>query len=292
MFVFLGADGVGQLLDDRRFHRRYVGAGLWLIGGTVLGAVNPGGVRLLTFPFELLAKRGALENVVEWMPPKWDRPSEWAFALLAVAVVIAWRCGASWRHLLPAVGFFATGFLAVRNINPATVVLIACAAPALANLPGSVDGQLRGLITRAIAAVSGVLFAMVGLFAMITPGIDYEKFPVLEVDWLEENGLVAQPDVNLVHRDTTGNYLELRYGRDARVFMDDRYDMYPIEVIDDHAELYFGGDFARILDRYEADAVLWGADSEFATWLRSSENGWDVTMDGEDWIVAVRSEGR
>ena len=287
MFLFIGAVGVGQLVDDRTFHRRDIEAGLWLTGGTLLGALNPVGFKLLTFPFELLSKREALEDVVEWLPPKWDRPSEWAFLVLAVTVLAAWKAGASWRHLLPAIGFFVTGAFAVRNINPATVVMVACAAPALSALPGSLTGRGVSVASRGIAAISAVLFALVAAYTFITPGIDYRSYPVLEVDWLEAEGLVAQPSVNLIHRDTTGNYLELRFGDDARVFMDDRYDMYPIEVIDDHAELYFGGDFVGILDRYEADAVLWESEGDFADWLRSDDSAWTVTMDGDDWIVAV-----
>lgn len=287
MFIFLGAVGVGQLIDDRKFHRRDVHAGLWLIAGTLVGAVNPVGFKLLVFPFELLAKREALEDVSEWMAPSWSRPSEWAFVLLAFVLVVAAKLGASWRHLLPAFGFFVTGLLAVRNINPAALVLVVGAAPALAALPGTLDGNVRSVASRGVAALSVALMAIVGAYVFTTPGINYESYPVLEVDWLEERGLVAQPDVNVVHRDTAGNYLELRFGADARVFMDDRYDMYPMEVIDDHAALYFGGDFAEILGRYEADVVLWESKGSFADWLRSDENGWTVTVDGDDWLVAV-----
>ena len=287
MFLFLGAVGVGQLLDDRTFKRRDVEAGIWLIGGTLVGALNPLGIKLLTFPFELLAKREALEDVAEWMAPSWERPSEWVFVLLVFVLFLAAKLGASWRHLLPAFGFFVTGLLAVRNINPAALVMAIGAAPALAALPGTLEGKARSVASRGIAALSAALLAIVAVNAFLTPGIDYEKYPVLEVDWLEAQGLVAQPDVNLVHRDTTGNYLELRFGVDARVFMDDRFDMYPMQVIDDHAALYFGGDFAEILGRYEANAVLWESEGDFADWLRSSDSAWTVTLDGEDWIVAV-----
>lgn len=289
-FVFLGAVLVGHLLDCRQLDRRHLGVGAWLVGGTLLGAVNPLGPRLLVFPFELLSRQEALKDVAEWKPPSFERPGEWAFVALLFVLVIAAKLGATWRHLLPGFGFFVTGLLAVRNINPASVVLVACAAPALAAIPGSLDGVSRGLASRAVATSALAVFAMVTLFAVTPPGIDYEKYPVLEVDWLEQRGLVAQPGVNLVHRDTTGNYLELRFGENARVFMDDRFDMFPRQVIDDHAELYFGGDFAEILDRYEADAVLWSASGDFADWLRIGD-GWDVTVDGEDWLVAVRSVG-
>jgi hypothetical protein len=289
-FVFLGAVVVGHLIDCRQLDRRHLRIGAWLLGGTIIGAVNPLGPRLLVFPFELLSRQEALKDVSEWMPPSFERPSEWAFVALLFVLVVAAKLGASWRHLIPGFGFFVTGLLAVRNINPASVVLVACAAPALAAVPGSLDGAFRSMASRAVAVAALAVFFMVGLIAVTTPGIDYDKYPVVEVDWLEQRGLVAQADVNLVHRDTTGNYLELRFGENARVFMDDRFDMFPQQVIDDHADLYFGGDFAEILGRYEADAVLWAADGDFADWLRVDDS-WDVTLDGEDWLVAVRSGG-
>ncbi len=286
-FVYLGAAGLGHLIDAKRLRSRDLHAAAWLTGATLLGALNPLGFRLLVFPFELLTNREALANVAEWRPPAFDRPSEWAFVMLAFALLASAKLGGRWRHLLPAFGFFVTGLLAVRNINPAIVVLVACAAPGLGALPGTLDGRVKGLSSRAVGLVSGAVFALVAVSALITPGIDYEKYPVLEVDWLEERGLVAQDDVNLVHRDTTGNYLELRFAERARVFMDDRYDMYPQDVIDDHADLYFGGDFAEILGRYEADAVLWEAEGRFADWIRTPDSGWGIEHESDDWIVAL-----
>lgn len=284
--VFIGAIGVGQLLDDRTFHPRDIRAGLWLVGGILVGALNPVGIRLLTFPIELLSKGEALEDVSEWAAPTWERPSEWSFLVLLLVVVGAAKAGASWRHLLPAFGFFVTGLLAVRNLNPAAVAMVACAAPAMAAIPGSLRGDTSSPIARTIGGLACALMAIVGLAVVAGSDIDYEGYPVLEVDWLEERGLVADDDVQLIHRDTTGNYLELRFGRDANVFMDDRFDMYPQQVIDDHADLYFGGDYAEILARYSADAVLWEADSDFSDWLRASDD-WDVTVDNDDWIIAI-----
>ncbi len=286
-FVYLGAAGLGHLIDAKRFRRRDLQAAGWLTGATLLGALNPLGFRLLVFPFELLSRQEALADVAEWRPPDFDRPSEWAFVMLAFALLASAKLGAKWRHLLPAFGFFVTGLLAVRNINPAIVVLVAGAAPGLGAIPGTLDGRARGLAGRAVAVTSLAVFGLVAVFAVITPGIDYEKYPVLEVDWLEERGLVAQDDINLVHRDITGNYLELRFGQRARVFIDDRYDMYPQAVIDDHADLYFGGEFTEILDRYDADVVLWEASGRFADWIREDDSGWNVEFESEDWIVAL-----
>lgn len=290
VFVYLGAVVAGHVIDTRSFRRRDVEAGAWLSIGALAAAINPLGFRLLVFPFELLSKREALQEVAEWDSPSFDRPAEWGFLVLLLLLFAAAKLGASWRHLLPAIGFFVTGLIAVRNINPAVVVMIACAAPALASLPGAIDGAAKGIAARGIVAVSGIALVLVSWSVLTTPAIDYERYPVLEVDWLEARGLVAQAGTQLIHRDTTGNYLELRFGRDSHVFVDDRFDMFPQQILDDHLALHFGGDFEEILERYDADAVLWEAEGEFADWLRSADSDWTIGFEGERYVVAIPAE--
>lgn len=288
--VFLGAVVVGEMLDGNRRPERELRLLGWTIGGIALGAVNPVGPRLLTFPFELLSRREALEDVAEWASPNFSRPSEWAFLGLAFGLVVAAKLGASWRHLLPAFGFFVTGLLAIRNLNPAVLVLVAGVAPALSSVKGSLDGSGRGFPARAIAGVAGAALVALMAVAMVEPALDLDGYPVEEVDWLEARGLVGSGESTLLHRDIVGNYLELRYGRDANVFIDDRYDFFPRSVIDDHATLYFGGDFEAILGRYEPEAVLWESEGLFADWLRSEPSGWTVMLDDDEWLVAVLSQ--
>ena len=289
-FAFIGAVGVGHWLDTRTLPRNEIRLFGWAAGGLALAAVNPVGPKLLYFPFQLLSRNEALEDVSEWASPSFSRPSEWAFLVLLLALVVSAKLGAKWRHLLPALGFFVMGLLAVRNINPAAIVMVAGAAPALALVPGTLDGQTRSFAARLMAATAVVVAIVAAVTVFASPALDLDRYPVEEVDWLEERDLVADPAVNLVHREIAGNYLELRYGADANVFMDDRYDFFPLAVIDDHSALYFGGEFAEILDRHDADAVLWNSEGLFADWLRSGDFGWSVVFEGENWIVALPSQ--
>ncbi len=289
-FAFMGATAVGAAIDQRglpRWELRVIG---WLTVGTLIGGINPVGPRLLVFPIELLGRSEALKDVAEWASPTFKQPAEWIFLMTIFGLVAAAKLGLEWRRLLPAFGFVVAGLLAVRNINPAMLVIVAGIAPALAALPGSLTGRERGSVPTAVGALS--IASVVALVALIStaPALSLSRFPVEEVDWLEERGLVANADVRVVHRDIVGNYLEFRFGEDANVFFDDRYDFFPIELVEDHAELFFGGDFAGILDRYDADVVLWATDSEFADWLREDNESWTVELDGEDWLVALRVE--
>ncbi|MEZ5229549.1 MAG: hypothetical protein R2710_23655 [Acidimicrobiales bacterium] len=90
------------------------------------------------------------------------------------------------------------------------------------------------------------------------------------MSWLDDRDLVANPDVHLIHRDTVGNYLELRYGTDASVFVDDRFDFYPLDILDDHRSLFFGDYRERSSTAAEADVVLWDGEGGFASLARRS----------------------
>jgi len=89
-------------------------------------------------------------------------------------------------------------------------------------------------------------------------------------------------------QDIVGCYLILRDGRDADVFVDDRFDMYPVRVSNDLESLLRGRrDSLAILDRYRIDAVLWDAQQPLATILDEHPD-WRTAHTRDDWLVFVR----
>lgn len=288
--VVVGGALVGQLLDDaseghsawRRLlasHEvRVLGA---TIGGVALGAVNPLGPRLLWFPIHLLGRQEALRNVIEWSAPTFKSPAEWGFVALFGLLVAAAKFGARWRSLLPGFLFVVAGLLAIRNVAPASIVLVWAAAPALCRFRRlSLNGDATGILAKAVLLLSALVVALATSVALREGPLDLRSYPREEVSWLEERSLVADPDVRLLTRETDGNYLELRFGDEANVFVDDRFDFYPQGVLDDLDTLVFGGDFAPVLERHEIDVVLWEDRGTFAAWLQ----------DNDDWFVAHRTE--
>ena len=284
----IGAAVVGAAIDERRVPT----AELRILGLAVLGcltaAANPLGPRLLWFPLHLMARRDALDGVAEWTSPTFRSPVELLYLSLLGLVVFAARRGAPWRAMLPSLVFFAGGLTAVRNLGLATLVIVALLAPALRDLLGSVDGSLRGAAPRMVAAVGAALLLVVGGGVVNSSPIEVDDYPVAEVRWLEERELVATPGVRLAQRDLVGNYLTLRYGADANVFMDDRFDFHPEQVIDDHNDLLLGGDAAEVVGRNRFDVVLWARPSPLRRWIDTAPE-WDVVLDGDDWFVACRT---
>ncbi len=286
--VLVGATCVGAFLDDRAVPMPELRVGMWTVLGILGGAINPIGLKLLWFPIELLSKRDALAEVSEWKPPDFNTTFEVVFLVMAVALGLAIWFMAPKRVVVPALVFAAAGFMAVRNISVATFLLVPALTPLLfAGKPLGLNGSERNVLSRGIAAMAVAGAALSAVVVFSTGGLNLERFPVDEAAWLDERGLIAVEGARVVHPDTAGNYFHYRFGEEARVFVDDRFDFYPRPVLDDHLELTFGGDFGAILDRWDATAVVWESDSDFADWLRASDD-WVVQMDDDEgWLVAT-----
>lgn len=285
----LGTLAVGRLLDreDARTEFRALG---WAAVGTVLGAVNPLGYRLLVFPLELLERREAFSKIVEWQPPTWGSWAERFFALqLLLAVVLVVTRGRTWRAALPLVVFGLAAVTSLRNIPPASLVLLPGMALGLAGL-GSIDGGRRVPILRPAVAAFGVLALVVAGVGVIQVDTDLVDYPVASAEWMRDQDLLDL-DARVVSRDFVGNYLEVRYGPDqVRAYFDDRVDMYPLQVVRDYSSLLDeDGDYAGVLDRTRATAVLWDRDSDFGRWLERT-SAWQVVHRDKDWLVAVPAD--
>ena len=290
--ALLGGMFVGELFDRGRSEDsaelswllRYVATAVL---GVLVGAINPIGPRIVWFPVQLLGRREALEGVVEWQPPSFTSPPELVFLGLVPVVALAARRGAPWRSLLPSTCFVLGGFLAIRNISVAAVVVVVLLAPSFRDLFGEEDGASTNVLSRTL----GPAMVVAGLFVAVVvagqPGLKLDLYPVEQVDYLEARGLVGTPEVGLIHREAVGNYLAYRYGPESSVFIDDRFDFYPTSVTGDHLTLLDGGDYPGVLDRWGGEVVLWEAGTVLADWLEQSEQ-WKLVVAEDDWIIACR----
>ena len=110
-----------------------------------------------------------------------------------------------------------------------------CSCPAsLVGSPdiGTVTGEERRPIFRPMAAALAVVGCPGCRWPPAVRSTDLDGYPVAAVTWAEREGLLG-PDARLVSQDYVGNYLEARYGTAVKVFIDDRYDMFPETVVND-----------------------------------------------------------
>lgn len=288
--VWLGARAVGEGLDWRVWPRvtwRYIGG---FAAGLVVSIVNPLGLKLLAFPLTLGQKSESFRNIIEWRSPDFSKSGGYlSLALLALALVLLFRARLNWRDAIPVVVFLAAGLLASRNIGPLAVVIAPVLGRALRPTPAA-EGSGRAVgsarTNRAVLAVIVAAFAFFTTSIFTTDPIDIRAYPARSVSWLQENGLLTGTH-RVAHEDFVGNYLILRYGPQRRVFIDDRYDMYPVSVARDYRTLLEGGPgVLDVLERRQIDAVLWEKDLPLVQILRAS--GWQEAFSEEKYVVLLR----
>lgn len=260
----------------------------WASLGTVLGVIGPLGLKALTFPVELLSEQETLRNITEWKAPTFDTLGQRLFLVQVVAAVLLLVRRPTYRVALPLVVFTAAAMLGLRNIPVASLVMVAGMAVGASGL-GSLDGARRSFATGMAGIAVGVLALMVVLAQLGQENFDLDSYPVDVVSWLDDEGLLGT-ETRLVSRDYVGNYLEAIEGDDVRVFMDDRYDMFPSEVSHDYIQLVRGLDPGPVLDRHDAGVVLWDRESPFGAWLEEADD-WGVVYRDDDWLVACPSAG-
>lgn len=257
--------------------RRYVP---WWAGGVLLGAVNPLGPKLLVFPLTLVSKAPNFERVVEWRAPAFRGPFGvvMLLALVAIVVVLARGRRPPLADVVPAAAFIAMALVSQRNLAPAAVVL----APVLGRALTTEREEDRAPLNNAVAALLGAIALLFAAITMASAPLDLDGYPVAAVEHVRYGARTATTDI-------AGCYLVLERGRDANVFVDDRFDVYPERVVKDYLVLYDGRPSATaVLDRYRVDTVLWPADRPLVAILEREPDDWRRTFEDGNWVVFAR----
>ena len=114
----------------------------------------------------------------------------------------------------------------------------------------------------------------------------FATYPVKSMQYVEDNGLLG---TRLLTSDSDAGYVILTHYPEQRVFLDDRYDMYPKKLIYDYFDLAEGKPgWNKILDRYRVETIVWDADSALAADLNASPQ-WQRVHRDKDRAVWVRS---
>lgn len=283
--VALGAIAVGRWLDGERTREPWRPLG-WAIFGTALAAINPLGPSLLTFPVNLLNKMDILSNVVEWKSPDFSVGFSRVFLVQVIVAVLALARRPTYRVAVPLVVFTAAALLGLRNIPLAALVLVPGMSLGLAGI-GRLDGRERGPVPGVLAAVAVAVTVVILSNQFARPAFDLSSYPTDGLVWLDQNDQI-DPERRVATEDTTGNVIELVFGTRARVFFDDRFDMYPQEVADDYLAVHrLKPDWQDALDDQGIERLMWTQSSPLAVAVRDSPD-WHIEYQDKVAFVACR----
>jgi len=222
----------------------------------VVMLVNPYGLSLVTFPLELVARGDILKRVIEWQSPDFHMLRGLVFVVWLGALVCAAARGrnrVTRRDLVVALPFIALALWALRNVALTPLVTLPIAARALA--PERDRPESYSIFSWAIAALMGTVLAVLTASATAQPDFVLRSYPVAAMRAVERHGLLGH---RLLIGDGDGGYVILRYWPRQLVFMDDRFDMYPLRVTRDYLAMADGTPrWSQTLDRYRVDVVVW-----------------------------------
>ena len=313
--AWLAARGVGEAIDLRGWPRRALVAGAGLAAGLAISLVNPLTWRLITFPLVAVQKRSTFQGIVEWRSPNFQSPNSFLVLIfITLALVVLLRARLPWAQLLPVCGFFPLGLVAERNLAPFGVVLAPALAAALAgpsaHWPTGWAGwaatgweriedwaqavvRVSGSVIVRVAAVVAALGVTGGLvvLALGRPTLRLDEYPVAATAFLDRTGrLTAAHRIAAV--DVVGCFLIWRAGPRVKVFIDDRYDMYPAPVVAAAGVLSagVGAGVSQALDRYRVDTVLWSEAGVLPGTLLQ-QGGWREVYSDGTWVVLERVPG-
>jgi len=286
-FAYLGLHLLGRWLDGTppwagRERRLLVAAAI----GFAVAFLNPYGVALVTFPVDLLSRGDILSHVVEWKSPDFRQAWGIALGLWIVVFLVALSRGrhrVTRRDLVVTVPMLLLALWAVRNVAVAPLIGLPVVARAFARDEERPSESSGTLVTAAIAVLVLAAAAM-GLQATTEKTFDFSTYPVRSMRYLERHDLMGR---HLLTTDAAAGYVILEAFPQQRVFIDDRYDMYPRSVIFDYFTLTEGRPgWSRILDTYDVDVVVWGKDSSLAALLDQSSGWRRVHRDASDavWV--------
>jgi hypothetical protein len=285
-FVYLALHLLGRGVDGASPFAPGVERRLLLAGVIALGVVfiNPYGVDLVTFPAHLVARSGALTYIVEWRSPDLHKPSGIAFALWVVVYVVALARGrhrVSPRDLIVTLPFVLLALWALRNVALAPFVALPVVARACSRTEESPD-QPRRTVSWVAAGAIAALFVGISIQALDQPNFRFASQPVAAMRFVATHGLLGK---RILNNDPAGGYIILEYYPEQRVFIDDRFDMYPRRVISDYIAIAKGQpEWQELLRRYDIEVVVWPRSTPLAALLDGSDGWTRVQRDQRDAV--------
>ena len=150
----------------------------------------------------------------------------------------------------------------------------------------SVRGQSFILWIAVFAVVLAIVAASLGLRASSEPNFALKSYPVAAMNAVQHQGLLGQ---RLLTDDADAGYVILAYWPDQKVFIDDRYDMYPRSVISAFFSLEDGAPgWSHTLDHYGVNVVLWNRSKPLSQYLAQS-SAWHRTYRDKTYVIYVRN---
>jgi len=318
------AAGLSRYFSDRkdrpkvgRWLKRLAVASLLSLLATF---VNPYGYKLHAHIYSYLSNSFLMNHIDEFLSPNFHGIAQQCFAallLITVAALATKRQKLRLSHLLVIIFAAYSGLYASRNLPVSSILLTLIVAPILsasiadAGAVQKMSPRLRGLTSRSNAFASRMtemesrfrghlwpaLAVILGLVVCIEHGrlgarqvmdahFDLKRFPVQAVEVIAERG-IEEP---IFAPDYWGGYLIYRFFPEARVFVDDRHDLYREQFLKEYLKvMHVQPDWEKFLSERKVHWVLAPAESSLANILKETP-AWKVIYEDSASVLLQKQE--
>ena len=267
--------------------------------------LNPNGLRMFSYPIEVLRSPAMQNYIAEWASPNFHRAEYWPFLLIVLATfaTLSWsrrqlRTSQVWtsqvrtsavrpRDLLLLLVSLYAALCSIRLMPLFVLIAVPLISARLGNWPRRNSRPQSAQIPRALLN-GAILLAMAGFAALhiaqviqSQPQVEMQRFPARAVAFLQ----ARSPSSRIFNHYDWGGYLIWRLYPSTPVFIDGRADLYGQQLLDQFANTYqLKGAWQQPLRRWSVDTVLVPQDSALATGLRSSP-GWAVAYEDSQAVI-------
>ncbi len=316
--------GLIRYFSDRE-NRQKIGRWLKRLASATLFSllatfVNPYGYKLHVHIYSYLSNRFLMNHIDEFLSPNFHGVAQQCFAALLLITVVALatkRQKLKLSHLLVIIFAAYSGLYASRNLPVSSILLTLIVAPMLSASTSEAGGlqemsaRLRGLISHGSAFASrmtsielrfrGHLWSTLALILAFVVCIEHgrlgarqvmdaqfdaKRFPVQAVEVIAQHG-IEEP---IFAPDYWGGYLIYRFFPDARIFVDDRHDLYGERFLKDYLKvIHVQPDWDRFLNERRVQVVLAPTGGSLANILKETP-AWKVTYEDSTAVLFQKAK--
>ena len=130
------------------------------------------------------------------------------------------------------------------------------------------------------------MIAVSGVGAAGQPNFQVASYPSKAMTYVQSHDLLGE---RLFTTDAWAGYTILRFWPQQRVFLDDRYDMYPKPLVDDYTDVADGHpNWEQVLDKYRVQVIVWQPKRALSQLLAESPH-WRRVHTDHNAVVYVRA---
>lgn len=254
--------------------------------------LNPHGIWIYKFPFEIFFSPIQQQAVNDWLSPNFHQSEAFPLILLVFLTIAAIALSPKRVRISEMVLFLATLYMTLKS-NRHMAILALVAVPIMATylqnwVNAHYHGKLFGPLQGTIASRKSIVFGLLLLVPLVVfawrlkttvfsePSQIAIDAPVKAVDYMLQNQLTGNTftDPNI-----WGGYLIWKMPSNP-VFIDGRIDMYGDEFVREYLHIIFGyTDWREPFERYNVQVVIVAPKSALATGLRNAPNWQQVYLD-------------